>query len=80
MKHAWKKWLYLAGGRVGLKIFSLAVAVGLWFFVNVGQKPTERSFTVPLEFRNIPRDVMVEDPALSEIEVRVMGPPALSPP
>lgn len=77
MKHAWERWLSLASGRMGLRIFSLAVAVGLWFFVNVGQKPTERPFTVPLAYRNIPPDLMVDDPALSEIEVRVVGPPAL---
>ena len=77
MKDAWEKWLSLVSGRLGLKMFSLAVAVGLWFFVNVGQKPAERPFKVPLELRNIPPDVMVDNPALSEIEVRVMGPPAL---
>lgn len=77
MKHAWEKWLSLVSSRLGLKIFSLAVAVGLWFFVNVGQKPAEQSFKVPLELRNIPADVIVGNPSLSEIEVRVMGPPAL---
>ena len=54
MKDAWEKGLSLVSSRLGLKMFSLAVAVGLWFFVNVGQKPAERPFKVPLELRNIP--------------------------
>ncbi|MGH7770665.1 MAG: CdaR family protein [Candidatus Binatia bacterium] len=77
MKHAWEKFISLASSDLGLKLFSLGFALGLWLFVNVGQKPAEWPFKVPIEFRNIPSDVIVSNPGLDQIEVRVMGPPAL---
>jgi YbbR domain-containing protein len=78
MKHVWKKRLLsIAGSDWGLKIFSVAFAIGLWLFVNVGQKPAERPFKIPIEFSNAPADVIVSHPGVEEIEVRVMGPPAL---
>lgn len=77
MRHAWEKFLSAASSNVGLKLFSLVFALGLWFFVNAGQKAAEWPFKVPLELRNIPSNIMVDNPDLDEIEVRVMGPPAL---
>jgi YbbR domain-containing protein len=77
MKQVWEKCLAIAGSDWGLKIFSLAFAIGLWLFVNVGQKPAERPFKVPVEFSHVPADVVVSHSGVEEIEVRVMGPPAL---
>jgi YbbR domain-containing protein len=77
MKHFLEKFLSLAGSDWALKIFSLAFAIGLWLFVNVGQKPAERPFKIPIEFSNAPADVIVSHPGVEEVEVRVMGPPAL---
>jgi YbbR domain-containing protein len=77
MKRIWKKFLAIAGSDWGLRIFSLAFAVSLWVFVNVGQKPVERPFKVPVAFNNAPSDVVVSHAGVEEIEVRVMGPPAL---
>ncbi len=77
MKRAWKKFADIASGNLGLKIFSLVFALGLWFFVNAGQKATERSIVVPLEFRKMPSDVMVTSSGPGQVELWVMGPPAL---
>lgn len=77
MKRTWEKLISLASSNLGLKLFSLVFALGLWLFVNAGQKAAERAVEVPLEFRNIPSDVMVANPGVGQIEVRVMGPPAL---
>jgi len=77
MKQVWEKVLAVAGSDWGLKIFSLAFAIGLWLFVNVGQKPAERPFKIPIEFISVPADVVVSHSGVDEIEVRVMGPPAL---
>ncbi len=77
MKRAWEKCVALASSDLGLKIFSLFFGLGLWLFVNAGQKAVERSVEVPLELRNIPSDVMVANSGPGQVEVRVMGPPAL---
>ncbi len=77
MRSIWKKFISLAGSDLGLKLFSLFSAFGLWLFVNAGQKAAERAIEVPLEFRNIPSDLMVASPGVGQVEVRVMGPPAL---
>ncbi|MFQ5682233.1 MAG: YbbR-like domain-containing protein [Candidatus Binatia bacterium] len=77
MKRGWKAMMALAGSNLGLKLFSLVFALGLWLYVNAGQKAVERAMEVPVELRNIPSNVMVGNPELGKIEVRVMGPPAL---
>ncbi len=56
----------------GLKVLSVAVALGLWFTL-AGEQTVERSLRVPLELRNRPPTLeLVEDPP-STIEVRVRG-------
>ena len=77
MRRAWEKIVSLASSDVGLRLFSLVFALGLWLFVNAGQKAAERAVEVPVEFRNIPSDLMVANPGVGQVEVRVMGPPAL---
>lgn len=77
MKRTWEKFIAWVSTDLGLKLLSLAFAMGLWFFVNAGQKAAERAVEVPVEFRNIPADLMVANPSVSQIELRVIGPPAL---
>jgi YbbR domain-containing protein len=77
MKVAWDKLLLWASSDLGLKLFSLLFALGLWLFVNAGQKPTEKTFVVPVEFRNMPAELMTVNPAPAQVEVRLAGPPAL---
>jgi len=77
MKAAWEKLIFWASSDLGLKLFSLLFALGLWLFVNAGQKPTEKSLMVTVEFRNLPSDLMTVNPAPGQVEVRLAGPPAL---
>lgn len=58
--------------HLGLKLISVAVALGLWFTL-AGEQTVERSLRAPLELRNRPPQLeLVEDPP-STIEVRVRG-------
>ena len=58
--------------HLGLKILSVAVALGLWFTL-AGEQTVERSLRAPLELRNRPPQLeLVEDPP-STIDVRVRG-------
>jgi len=77
MRRGWEKIVTLVSSDLGLKLFSIIFALGLWLFVNAGQKAAERAVEVPVEFRNIPSDLMVTSPGVGQVELRVMGPPAL---
>ena len=71
MRALWEKIVSLAGSNVGLKALALIIAVGLWV---AGHRDTERAIEVPLEFRNIPSDLMVLDNRVDYVVLRVMGP------
>ncbi len=58
--------------HLGLKVVSVAIALGLWFAL-AGEQTVERTLRVPLELRNRPEGLeLVEDPP-STIDVRVRG-------
>jgi len=65
-----KGWLV---NNLGLKILSLFLATGLWFFV-AGQSSVEVGFFVPLGFSDIPEDMVLTTAPTGEIAVRVRGP------
>jgi len=71
MKQLWEKIVSLAGSNFGLKALALIIALGLWV---AGHRDTERAIEVPLEFRNIPSDLMVMDNRLDYVVLRLMGP------
>jgi YbbR domain-containing protein len=74
MKRLWEKIVALAGSNFGLKVLALVIAVGLWL---AGHRDIERSIEVPVEFRNIPSDLMVIDNRIDYVVVRLTGPRTL---
>lgn len=60
-----------------LKIFSVIFAAGLWVLVNAGERDTEMSLTVPLEWRNLPPHLVVVGQHVDSVDVRVVGPRTL---
>jgi YbbR domain-containing protein len=74
MKELWEKIVAVAGSNVGLKALALIIAVGLWL---AGHRDTERAVEVPVEFRNIPADLMVMDNRVDYVVLRLMGPRTL---
>ena len=71
MKRLWEKIVTLAGSNFGLKVLALVIAVGLWI---AGHRDIERAIEVPVEFRNIPPDLMVLDNRIDYVVLRLMGP------
>lgn len=58
--------------HLGLKVLSVAVAVGLWLTV-AGEQTVERSLRIPLELRNRPERLeLVENPPAT-VDVRIRG-------
>ena len=74
MRQLWEKIVALAGSNFGLKALALTIAAGLWV---AGHRDIERSIEVPVEFRNIPGDLMVMDNRVDFVVLRVTGPRTL---
>ena len=64
----------LTRSNLGLKALALIIAVGLWFS---GHRDIERAIEVPVEFRNIPSDLMVMENRVDYVVLRLMGPRTL---
>ncbi len=57
----------------GIKLLSLALAVGLW--LAVARDPVaEIAVEVPIEFRNIPENLEISSESVPRAEIRVRGP------
>jgi YbbR domain-containing protein len=74
MKQLWEQITLLSRSNFGLKALSLIIAAGLWL---AGHRDIERAIEVPVEFRNIPSDLMVSDNRVDYVVLRLMGPRTL---
>ena len=74
MKRFWEKIVALAGSNFGLKVLALIIAVGLWI---AGHRDIERAIEVPVQFRNIPADLMLLDNRIDYVVLRFNGPRTL---
>ncbi|MGD9763166.1 MAG: YbbR-like domain-containing protein [Candidatus Binatia bacterium] len=72
-----------AGGRAAralllhnasAKLVALISAIGLWFFVNAGERDAEMAVQVPVELHNRPPSVMLVSPRVDFIDLVVSGP------
>lgn len=55
-----------------LKIMALAFAIAMWILVE-GEKRAEVGFLIPLEFRNLPKNMVIIGEPVKEVEVRVLA-------
>lgn len=55
-----------------LKIMAIAFAIAMWVLVE-GEKRAEVGFLIPLEFRNLPKDMTIIGEPVKEAEVRVLA-------
>jgi len=65
-----------ANQNLGLKVIALALAVAAWWFV-AGESKVLVSFTIPLEIRNVPKEMTITNKAERQVEVRLSGPSSL---
>lgn len=68
-----KGWLATLGRNKGLKLLSLLLALAFWFAVS-GEERTETTLHVPLEFVNLPANMVIRGEVPFELEVRIIGP------
>ena len=62
--------------NLGLKMLALALAVAAWWFV-AGESKVLVSFTIPLEIRNVPKEMTITNKVERQVEVRLSGPSSL---
>src|ERR671915_1537794 len=74
MKEIGRKIGSTASSNVGLAVLSFIIALGLWI---AGHRDIERAIEVPVEFRNIPSDLMVLDNRVDYVVLRLSGPRTL---
>ncbi|BBO32294.1 diadenylate cyclase [Lacipirellula parvula] len=60
-------------GRLGLKVAAVAIAAIAWALYASHADTIERSFAVPLEFRNVPTNLVVNDDAPDSVRVMHTG-------
>jgi YbbR domain-containing protein len=61
-------------GDVGAWLVAFVTAIGLWLFVNTGERTSERTLRVRIEPENLPAGLVITNPVTEYVEVRVSGP------
>jgi hypothetical protein len=64
------------GGDLSLRLASLALAGGLWFVI-AGKQTAERGVAVPVELRNVPRELELTGDPVNAVDVRLRASPGL---
>ncbi|MDO8434827.1 MAG: CdaR family protein [Candidatus Binatus sp.] len=78
-----KKWIGLGRGGVfrfsetGLRVLSIALAIGLWVFVNAGERGSVMPLTVPISYRSLPAGLAIMNHPPDFVTIEVAGPRTL---
>jgi YbbR domain-containing protein len=65
------------GRDTGLRLISLVLAVGLWIFVNAGQRGALETFQVPVNYHDLPPGFVLTSPHPDFVRIQVSGPRTL---
>jgi uncharacterized protein (TIGR00159 family) len=63
-----------SGANLENAVLSLSLAMGAWFLFAYSTETVQRTFQVPIAFRNVPADWILEHDTLAEARVVVSGP------
>jgi YbbR domain-containing protein len=58
----------------GLKLFSILLAVFLWFSINVSERDAERLIEIPVSIRKLQRGLIVTNPPVKPVAITLRGP------
>jgi hypothetical protein len=73
-------WIYSrrrARRNMGLRLLSIAIAVGLWVFVNAGEQGGFHSVDVPISYRTLPPGMLIINHPPDFVKIEVSGPRTL---
>jgi YbbR domain-containing protein len=60
-----------------LKVLSLVLATGLWWWISPDEEPAEVAVQVPIEFQHVPPHLEISSVTIPEAQIRVRGPERL---
>ncbi len=60
-----------------LRLLSLAIATGLWFFVNAGQRNAFDELNIPINYRRLPAGLVIVNHPADFVKIQVNGPRTL---
>ncbi len=67
----------LRGADIGMRIFAVALAIGLWIFVNAGERGSVEPLTVPISYRSLPQGMVIVNHPPAFVKIEVTGPRTL---
>jgi YbbR domain-containing protein len=76
-KHLFRGSRRLRGANLGLRVLSLALAFGLWIFVNVSEPGSIESLTVPISYGTLPAGMIMVNHPPTVVKIEVTGPRTL---
>jgi YbbR domain-containing protein len=65
------------GRDVGLRFLALALAVGLWIFVNAGERGSVEALDVPVNYTGLPAGMVIVNRPPTQVKIEVTGPRTL---
>ena len=63
--------------NLGLRVLAVALAVGLWIFVNAGERGSVESLTVPISYASLPPGMVIVNNPPTQVKIDVTGPRTL---
>ena len=63
--------------NLGLRAIAVLLAIGLWFFVNAGQRGVLAPMRVPISYRQLPHGLVIVNDHPESVQVEVRGPRTL---
>ena len=60
--------------NTGLRALSLILAIGLWVFVNAGERGSVQPITVPISYRSLPRGMVIMNRPPDFVKIEITGP------
>ncbi len=67
----------LRGGDIGLRILAVVLAIGLWIFVNAGERGAVEPLTVPISYALLPQGMVLVNHPPTQVKIEVTGPRTL---
>ncbi|HZC46280.1 MAG TPA: CdaR family protein [Candidatus Acidoferrum sp.] len=67
----------LRGGDIGLRILAVVLAIGLWIFVNAGERGSVESLEVPISYASLPSGMVMVNHPPTQVKIEVTGPRTL---
>ncbi len=61
--------------NLSVKLLALGLAVGAWFFFGSQREEIQRVYTIPIEFRKVSPEWVIEEGRTNTIDVTLAGPP-----